>query len=99
MTALPTPALVVDRAALDANLAAMQQQCAAASVALRPHVKGHKCAWIAARQLRAGAAGLAAATIDEAAGLLCAGLGDDVLLTSVAPPHAADDVAALRRLG
>ena len=95
----PTPALVVDPVVLDANLSAMQARCDAAGVALRPHVKGHKCAWIAARQLRAGARGLAAATLEEAAGLLEAGLGEDVLLTSVAPPPAADEIVALNRLG
>ena len=97
--ALPTPALVVDPTVLDRNLAAMQARCDAAGVALRPHVKGHKCAWIAARQLDHGARGLAAATLEEAAGLLAAGLGTDVLLTSVAPPTYADDIVALRRLG
>lgn len=97
--ALPTPALVVDPAVLDANLAVMQDRCDAAGVALRPHVKGHKCAWIAARQLERGARGLAAATLEEAAGLLGAGLGADVLLTSVAPPTYADEIVALQRLG
>jgi D-serine deaminase-like pyridoxal phosphate-dependent protein len=99
MTPLPTPALVVDRQALERNIARMQGHAAAAGVALRPHVKGHKCAWIAARQLRAGAAGPAAATLEEAAGLLTAGLGGDVLLTSELPPQAADDVVRLQRLG
>ena len=94
-----TPLLLVDGAALDANLTAMQGRCDVAGVALRPHVKGHKCAWIAARQLRGGAAGLAAATLEEAAGLLRAGLGSDVLVTSVLPPSAVDDVCALRLLG
>jgi D-serine deaminase-like pyridoxal phosphate-dependent protein len=97
MSAPPTPALVVDRDLLDANLAAMQSRAGAAGVALRPHVKGHKSPWIAARQLRAGATGLAAATLEEAAGLLAAGLGEDVLLTSVAP--APDEIVALRALG
>jgi D-serine deaminase-like pyridoxal phosphate-dependent protein len=95
----PTPALVVDPAALDANLAAMQGRCDAAGVALRPHVKGHKCPWIAARQLRAGARGLAVATLEEARGLLGAGLGEDLLLTSVAPPTSAGEIVALQRLG
>jgi hypothetical protein len=49
-----TPLLLVDPAVLDANLEAMQTRCDAAGVALRPHVKGHKCAWIAARQVAAG---------------------------------------------
>jgi D-serine deaminase-like pyridoxal phosphate-dependent protein len=77
----------------------MQAAADEAGVALRPHVKGHKCAWIAARQLRAGATGLAAATLEEAEGLLLAGLGGDVLLTSDTPASAVDDIVALRRLG
>src|SRR5262249_23602822 len=70
-----------------------------AGVALRPHVKGHKSAWIGARQLAAGATGLAAATLAEAAGLLRAGVGRDVLLTSDAPPRATEEIVALQRLG
>jgi D-serine deaminase-like pyridoxal phosphate-dependent protein len=96
---LATPALVLDAAALDRNLAAMQRLADRAGAALRPHVKGHKSPWIAARQIRAGAVGLAAATLDEAEGMLRAGVAQDVLVTSDLPPHAAGDVAALARLG
>ena len=38
-----TPALVVRRAALEQNLAAMQGLCDAAGVKLRAHGKMHKC--------------------------------------------------------
>ena len=96
---LSTPALVLDGDALDRNLAEMQRRAGAAGVALRPHVKGHKSPWIAARQVRAGATGLAAATLEEAAGLLRAGVGAGVLLTSDAPAHAIDEIVALNRLG
>lgn len=99
MSSFSTPALVVDAAALDRNIAEMQRRADAAGVALRPHVKGHKSAWIASRQVRAGAVGVAAATLEEAAGLLRAGAVTDVLLTSIAPPRALDEVVALRRLG
>ncbi len=95
----PTPALVVERAVLEANLAAMQERCDAAGVALRPHVKGHTCPPIAARQLELGAGGLAVATLEEAAGLRAAGLTGDLLLTSVAPPTYADAIADLQRHG
>jgi D-serine deaminase-like pyridoxal phosphate-dependent protein len=94
-----TPALVLDGGALDRNLAAMQAKADAAGIALRPHVKGHKSPWIAARQLRAGAVGLAAATLEEAAGMLRAGAATDVLLTSDAPPRAIEDIVELGRLG
>ncbi len=89
-----TPALLLDPDALGANLAAMAATCAAAGVALRPHVKGHKCAAIARRQLEAGAVGVATATLREAAAMVDGGVGD-VLVTSVLPPARAADAVAL----
>jgi D-serine deaminase-like pyridoxal phosphate-dependent protein len=63
---LATPALVCDLDALDANIAHMGDVARSAGVALRPHVKSHKSAFVAARQLRAGAAGLAFVKLSEA---------------------------------
>jgi D-serine deaminase-like pyridoxal phosphate-dependent protein len=76
-----TPALVVDLERLEANIAAMAGRSRASGVALRPHVKTHKCSTLAARQLEAGAAGLSCATIDEAEAMAHAGLRN-LLLTS-----------------
>lgn len=89
-----TPALMLDPEALAANLARMAERAAAAGVALRPHVKGHKSPAIARAQLAAGAVGVAAATLDEAAAMLDGGVGD-VLLTTVLPPARAADAVAL----
>ena len=94
-----TPFLELDAEALARNIATMQAFANAAGVALRPHVKGHKSPWIAAQQARAGAVGLAAATLDEAEGLLRAGVNGDVLITSDLPPRSIGDVVALQRLG
>lgn len=94
MSAPATPALLLDPEALERNLARMAATCAAAGVALRPHVKGHKSPDIARRQLAAGAAGIAAATLPEAAGMVAGGIGD-VLVTSVLPPARAADAVAL----
>ncbi|MEO1632032.1 MAG: alanine racemase, partial [Bacteroidota bacterium] len=63
---LPSPALLVDRTRLDANLDAMQAQAEAQGVALRPHVKTHKSVEIALRQRERGAVGLTVATVGEA---------------------------------
>jgi D-serine deaminase-like pyridoxal phosphate-dependent protein len=63
---LATPALVCDLDALDANIVKMADFARTAGVALRPHVKSHKSAYVAARQLRAGAVGLAFAKLSEA---------------------------------
>jgi len=91
---LPTPALVVDLDALEANLARMRQRAEAAGVALRPHAKTHKSAAIARRQIAAGAVGICCAKLGEAEALAAAGVrkllvtspvvGDDTTVRAVA---------------
>ena len=73
---LPTPALVVDRARMEANLTAMAGAIGAAGVALRPHFKTSKCVAVARRQLAHGAAGFTCATPAEVALLQDAGVKD-----------------------
>src|SRR3989441_1842047 len=73
---LDTPALYVDLAILERNIARMQEQCRAWGVALRPHVKTHKIAEIARMQLDAGAIGITVAKVGEAEVLP----GEDVLV-------------------
>jgi D-serine deaminase-like pyridoxal phosphate-dependent protein len=64
---IPTPALVLDLAALDRNIARMASFFRDGACRLRPHFKAHKTPAIAQRQLAAGACvGLTCATIDEA---------------------------------
>jgi len=62
---LTTPALVCDLDLLEANITRMATTTALAGVALRPHVKSHKSAYIAKLQLHAGAVGLAFAKLSE----------------------------------
>lgn len=88
---LPTPALVVDTAALGHNLASMA--AALPGARLRPHVKAHKCTKLAALQARHGHHGFTCATPREMVGLAAAGLGDDLLLANESL-----DPARLRRL-
>ena len=77
---LQTPALVVDAAALDHNLAAMADALPGAR--MRPHVKAHKTSALAARQAAAGHRTFTAATIRECEVLAAKGLGDDILLAN-----------------
>ena len=91
-----TPALVVDRAALESNLAAMQALCGAAGVRLRAHGKMHKCSTLGRLQVERGAAGLCAQTVGEAEAFVAGGI-DDVLVTSPAAEWAAPRIAALAR--
>jgi D-serine deaminase-like pyridoxal phosphate-dependent protein len=99
---IPTPALACDLALLQSNIERMADRALEAGVHLRPHVKSHKSAFIARRQLAAGAVGLAFAKLGEAEAVverLNAG-GDpstvSVLLTSpLVGRHAAERAAAL----
>jgi D-threonine aldolase len=77
---LPTPALVVDAAALEDNLAVMAD--ALPGDRMRPHVKAHKCTELARRQLAHGHRGFTCATPRELIGLARAGLRDDLLLAN-----------------
>jgi D-serine deaminase-like pyridoxal phosphate-dependent protein len=86
---LQTPALLVDRVALEHNLATMASALPGAR--LRPHVKAHKCTVLARRQCEIGHPNFTCATIREVEGLVAAGLVEDLLL--------ANEVLDTRRLG
>lgn len=79
-SALQTPALLVDAAAFDANLAAMS--AALPGPRLRPHVKAHKCTALARRQVEAGHTNFTCATIREMEVMAGAGMGADLLLAN-----------------
>lgn len=82
---VPTPALILDVAALDANIRLMAERTRD-KVALRPHAKTHKCAWIARKQIVAGAVGICCAKIGEAEALSTAGVRGILLTSPVADP-------------
>lgn len=77
---LPTPALVVDSAALEHNLAAMT--AVLPGPRCRPHVKAHKTTALARRQHDVGHHGFTCATPREVVGMAEAGLGEDLLLAN-----------------
>lgn len=93
--ALNTPALVVDRAALERNIAAMAAFARAHSVALRPHAKTHKSANIAKLQLAAGARGVCCAKLGEAEALAGEGIGAILITSPVVTPQAIARLVAL----
>ena len=83
MRPLPTPCLVIDADAVDANLREAARHC----LRIRPHFKAHKCVPLLRRQLAAaGHAGVTCATAAEALVLARAGIGD---LLGIADPGAA----------
>ncbi len=94
---ISTPALVLDVAALDRNIARMAAFFAGRPCKLRPHFKAHKTPQIARRQLAAGSCtGLTCATVGEAE--IVAAFCDDVLLANeVVTAEKCARVAALAR--
>lgn len=95
LASLATPAILVDRDRLDANIADMQRHCSAHHVELRPHIKTHKLVEVARRQLAAGAAGLTCAKLGEAEAMLAAGPQSLFVAHSLVDPGQAARVAAL----
>lgn len=75
---LDTPALVVDLAAMDANIETMHSYFRLCSAKLRPHVASHQCPEIARRQMAAGGtvSGVCVTTLGEAEVFILAGFQD-----------------------
>lgn len=73
---LPTPALLLDLDILEANLSRMQNRAQQFQVALRPHIKTHKCIELARRQQALGAKGITVSTFYEAEQFAAAGFTD-----------------------
>jgi D-serine deaminase-like pyridoxal phosphate-dependent protein len=63
---LPTPALLLDLDKLERNLQRMASTAENLGVALRPHIKTHKCLEVARRQASLGARGITVSTLYEA---------------------------------
>jgi D-serine deaminase-like pyridoxal phosphate-dependent protein len=77
---LSTPAVLIDAAAFDRNLAAMAGHLPGDR--LRPHVKAHKCTAIAAAQQAIGHDTFTCATPHEVVGMAHSGVGTDLLLAN-----------------
>jgi D-serine deaminase-like pyridoxal phosphate-dependent protein len=96
---IPTPALVLDAAAMDRNIRTMASFFAEGPCRLRPHFKAHKTPEIARRQLAAGSVtGLTCATVGEAE--VAADFCDDILIANqVIGADKLARVAAIARRG
>lgn len=92
---IPTPAAVLDLDAFDRNVAKMQARADAAGLKLRPHAKSHKCAFLARRQLEAGAVGICCAKLAEAEALAADGIGAILVTSPVAGEGSARRAARL----
>jgi D-serine deaminase-like pyridoxal phosphate-dependent protein len=90
---LETPAVLIDAGIADANLTRWQQRCNRAGLANRPHIKTHRTAAWALRQVELGAKGVTVQTVGEAEVMADAGIKDIFLTTNTL------GAAKLARLG
>ena len=82
---LPTPALLLDRAALERNCAAMDARARAHGVRLRPHLKTAKSVEVAAVATRGQFGGLTVSTVAEAAYFAAHGWRDLTYAVGIVP--------------
>jgi D-serine deaminase-like pyridoxal phosphate-dependent protein len=83
LTALQTPALVVDADVMHRNIATMLAALDGQTARLRPHTKVQKCPDIALLQVGAGAIGVTVATVWEAAAMAAAGVPSVLIANEV----------------
>ena len=86
ISGISTPALILDVNILKANAEKMRQLLEGTQLQLRPHYKSHKCAALAAWQVRSGAKGMTCAKLSEVEDLCDAGIEDILLANQVTDP-------------
>lgn len=92
---LPTPALLIDLPAMQANLGHMAAFFSNKPARLRPHFKTHKCPVIAQMQMQAGAIGLTCAKLGEAEVLVEAGIPSILIANQVVDPRKIERLAQI----
>lgn len=95
MNTLLTPALVIDRAAMERNMARMDGLLAGTGMKLYPHYKSHKCPAIARLQMARGAQGITCAKLGEALDLAEAGIPNIVIANQIVQKEKLPVLAAL----
>jgi 3-hydroxy-D-aspartate aldolase len=83
VSAIDTPALVIDMDAFERNLDAMAAYAASANMRLRPHAKTHKSPHVALAQASRGAVGQCCQKVSEAEVLVDGGISDVLVSNEV----------------
>jgi D-serine deaminase-like pyridoxal phosphate-dependent protein len=97
VSAIETPALVIDLDAMQRNLSRMADFARSQGMKLRPHAKMHKSATIAKMQMEAGAVGVCVQKLSEAEALAAGGVGDIYISNEVIHPAKLRRVAGLAK--
>jgi D-serine deaminase-like pyridoxal phosphate-dependent protein len=97
LDALDTPALIIDLAALQANIDLMATTLRAHDTGWRPHAKAHKSPAVAHLLLEAGAHGITCAKTSEAEVYVASGIRDILVANQVVGPVKTRRLARLAR--
>lgn len=92
---LETPVLLVDRPAMERNMARMADILSGTAMTLYPHYKSHKCPAIARLQVEKGAGGITCAKLGEAEDLANAGISNIVIANQIVQTEKLPKLAAL----
>lgn len=95
VSAIDTPALVVDLDAMERNLARMVDFAKAHQLRLRPHAKMHKSSALARLQIQAGAVGVCVQKTAEAEVMAAGGVNDIYISNEVIAPAKLQRVVTL----
>lgn len=95
VSAVDTPALILDLDAFEDNLRTMQVLAERHGVELRPHAKAHRCPEISLRQLALGATGICCQKVSEVIPFIAAGIRNIHISNEVV---GAEKLALLARL-
>jgi D-serine deaminase-like pyridoxal phosphate-dependent protein len=97
LSAIDTPALVLELDAFERNLQRMVDAIRGHPIRLRPHAKSHKCPQIAHRQIALGAVGICCQKVSEAAVFVDAGVNDVLVTNQVVGTHKVRHLAQLAK--
>lgn len=95
---IDTPALILDEAKMDTNIARMRDKAKSLGVTLRPHLKTSKCWEVAKRQIWTPEGPATVSTLKEAEEFAAHGIKDMIYAVGIAPQKL-HRVAALVRQG
>jgi threo-3-hydroxy-D-aspartate ammonia-lyase len=87
MLEIETPALLLYHDVMERNLKHMADRAKQLGVALRPHIKTHKCLKLGRRQQSYGAAGITVSTLFEAQAFVAGGFTDLTWAFPLDPTH------------
>ena len=82
---IDTPALILDEAKMDANIARMRDKATSLGVTLRPHLKTSKCWEVAKRQIWTPEGPATVSTLKEAEEFAAHGIKDMIYAVGIAP--------------